>query len=88
MGPWTRLRIGRAYTEFLQGIGFNWGKATPCAFFHLQRKLRLVIHGDDLTLLGKEGELDWFKIKIAQIFEIKHRGRLGPDEQVKKSIRY
>ncbi len=29
-------------------------------FYHEQRKIRIVVHGDDFTVLGASKELDWF----------------------------
>ena len=50
-----------AYSEFMEGIGFNRGRASPCVFYNKERNIRGVIHGDDFTMLGKEEQLDWFK---------------------------
>ena len=49
--------------------------------------MRAVIHGDDFTILGNELELDWFRDNIQAKFEVKVRGRLGPDANYDKSIR-
>ena len=76
-----------AYTDFLAGIGFANGVASPCVFFHKERSLRLVVHGDDFTVLGKEQQLDWFREQIAARFEVKFRGRLGPTDSDDKAIR-
>ena len=68
-------------------IGFVVGKATPCAFYHELRQLRLVVHGDDFTLLGSEADLHWFRKQIAQRYEVKFRVRIGADAGDEKSIR-
>ena len=75
------------YSEWLQQVGFTRGKASPCAMFHPRRNLRLVVHGDDFTLLGAEEDLDWFKGEIVQKFEVKFRGRIGPGVNDQKSIK-
>ena len=49
--------------------------------------LKLVVHGDDFTVSGLEGDLDWFRAKIQERFEVKFRGRLGPGAEDDKSIR-
>ena len=49
--------------------------------------MRVVIHGDDFTILGNEVELDWFRDSIQSRFEVKVRGRLGPEDNDDKSIR-
>ena len=46
------------YTDFMVGLGFRQGKATPCSFYHEPRNLRVVIYGDDFTVLGPEDNLD------------------------------
>ncbi len=77
----------RTYTEFLEGVGFRQGRSTPCAFRHVDRDLRIVVHGDDFTILGNVKELDWFRERISARFEVKFRGRLGPEIGDDKSIR-
>ena len=52
-----------------------------------RKNLRCVVHGDDFTLLGHHLDLDWFRSKIKDKFEVKMRGRLGPCPQDDKSIR-
>jgi hypothetical protein len=75
------------YVRFMIEIGFVSGKATPCVFYHGERNLRAVVHGDDFTMLGEERELDWFRQMIGQKFEVKFRGRLGPCQGDQKSMR-
>ena len=40
------------YGEFMVGLGFAKGRATPCAFYHEPRNLRVVVHGDDSQSLA------------------------------------
>ena len=75
------------YTEFLVNSGFKRGLASPCMFRHQRRNLRLVVHGDDFTLLGSTGDLDWFRTQIETRFEVKFRGRIGPEDSDDKSIK-
>ena len=37
------------YTEMLQEAGFSQGKYSACVFYHEKRKIRVVVHGDDVT---------------------------------------
>ena len=78
---------GMAYCEFMQSIGFQRGKASPCVFWNKEKEIRCVVHGDDFTMLGWEHQLDWFWKKIQAKFLSKHRGRLGPKQSDLKSIR-
>ena len=76
-----------AYTHLLTNNGFTQGKSTPCMFYHPQRNIRVVVHGDDFTILGHEKELDWFRGVIQKTFEVTFRGRIGPGPKDSKSIK-
>ena len=76
-----------AYIEFLESIGFVSGVASPCIFHNKDKNVRVVVHGDDFTLLGSADNLDWFRKEISKRFEVKFRGRLGPGDKDDKSIR-
>ena len=71
----------------MEGIGFRRGQSTPCRFWHKEKGIRAVTHGDDFTLLGNEEALDWFRGKIQEKFEIQFRGRLGLGNGDDKSVR-
>ena len=79
--------VEHAYIEFLMGTGFLNGVASPCVFHHKEKDERIVVHGDDFTVLGPEAQLNWFREQIAKRFEVKFRGRLGPAGTDEKSIR-
>ena len=66
------------YTEFMIAVGFRRGKSNPCVFWHAEREIRCVVHGDDFAVLGWESQLNWFWTEIKKKFECKHRARLGP----------
>ncbi len=75
------------YTDFMVARGFMRGVSTPCVFYHPEKRQRAVVHGYDFTILGIIRELDWFREKIEEKYEVKIRGRLGPDTYDDKSIR-
>ena len=56
-------------------------------FYHKERGIRVVIHGDDFTVLGQEVGLDWLRERIREQFEVKFRARLGPEDKDDKSVR-
>ena len=60
---------------------FNQCWSTPCMFWHRERNLRVVIHGDDFTVLGSHVNLMWFRKMIKSRFEAKFRGMLGPSNK-------
>ena len=39
--------------------------------------MSVVVHGDDLTALGADVDLDWYTAELETCFEIKVRGRIG-----------
>ena len=43
--------------------------------------------GDDFIILGFEDSLNWLREAIQERYEIKFRGRLGPETSDDKSIR-
>ena len=74
------------YTNARVDDGFNPGVSTPCAFYNPQQDQTCVVHGDDLTLLGTDEELNWIGKRFKERYGIKVRGRLGPEENDDKSI--
>ena len=75
------------YASHLIKCGFTQGKSSPCVFYHEGRGIRLVVHGDDFTFLGNDVSLDWCTTIMQEEYDIKIRGRLGPDKNDQKSIR-
>ena len=69
------------------GVVYKQGRATPYAFVLTDRRLILVVHGDDFTISGQDADLDWFRERIKEKFDVKFRGRLGPGEGDDKCIR-
>jgi len=65
------------YTQALEGMGFVTGISNPCTFYHPDKKISIVVHGDDFTALAGDAELDWYETELKKSFEIKIRGRLG-----------
>ena len=49
------------YCDTVMGLGFDRGMASPCAFYHRERNLRVVVHGDDFTFCGLEEDLFWIR---------------------------
>ena len=55
--------------------------------YHPIQGIRLVVHGDDVTALGYESGLDWYRHVLIQRFEAKVKGRLGLGKTDDKSMR-
>ena len=75
------------YGDELVKMGFIQGKASPCCFHHPTWLVSLVVHGDDFTALGTDKALQLFEDGMAAAFEIKCKGRLGPDPGDCKELR-
>ena len=75
------------YASHLISCGFAQGKSSPCVFYHEERGIRLVVHGDDFTFLGNDQALDWCTTIMQEEYDIKLRGRLGPEKHDDKSMR-
>ena len=65
------------YRGALEALCFTAGVSSPCCFWHEQKGLHVVVHGDDFTSLGCDDELNWLEVELAKHFEIKVRGRIG-----------
>ena len=64
------------YTEMMINAGFIPGRYSACVFYHGERNVRVVIHGDDFTVLGPGKSLDWFLGIVQQRMEVKFQARL------------
>ena len=78
---------GYTYTQALGRLGFIQGRASPCCFAHESRDLKVVVHGDDFTVLGRDEDLDYFQRGIQAEFDVKIRGRLGSGKNDDKCMR-
>ena len=67
------------YTQGLIEDGWSPGVAFPCCFYHNELQMSLVIHGDDFTFLGVDDALDEAEQMMKKRYEVKIRGRLGPE---------
>ena len=65
------------YRDALEGLGVTSGLASPCCFWHKQRNISTVVHGDDITTLALGPDLDWLQEGLSKSFELKIRGCIG-----------
>ena len=76
----------RDFSMRFQEVGFEKGKAAPTVFWHREKDVSCVVHGDDFTFLGLDDELDEMCVLMRDWYEIKVRGRLGEDSEDDKDI--
>ena len=67
------------YAEKLESIGFLLGKAAPTVFHHPGWKVRIVVHGDDFTVIGKQQHLDMVETAMREWYIITVEGVMDPD---------
>ena len=68
------------YAGKLEGIGFVRGVSTPVSFYHPEKDISLVVHGDDFTFVGEHEHLDWVTKHMKGWYQLKVRARLGPEK--------
>ena len=74
------------YRVALENVGFQSGLANPCLFNHAEFNIQVVVHGDDFTFLGNDQDLQWCTEIMEKEYEVKVRGKLGPDKSHDKSM--
>ena len=75
----------KEYMMFVGECGFKTGLASPCNFEHVNRELKLTVHGDDFTVTGPTAGLQWMQRRLEQKYEIKAH-YLGPESGMKDEI--
>ena len=67
-----------AICQVMIAIGFVQGGASPRIYRHLERQLRVWVHGDDLVPLGNIVNVRRFFVKLQEFSVVTNRGILGP----------
>ena len=52
---------------------------SPCVFFHLEKDISVVVHGDDFASLAPDSV--WFKTQLIKRCLVKDRGIFGADKR-------
>ena len=69
----------RKYPKHLVDNGLIRGQASPCAFWNPKTLVRCVVHGNDFIFGGADNELDSHTKMMQDEYDVKARGKLGPD---------
>ena len=67
-------------TDFFVCNGFTPGLGSPVLFAHTVCDIKVSVHGDDVTPLGRAEDLQWLKKRFLVRYEIKFGGMLGDEE--------
>eukprot|EP00973_Karenia_brevis_P035143 4848496-Karenia_brevis.AAC.1 len=51
----------KCYAEKFSGVVFSRGVSGGIVFYHPERDLSLVVHGDDFTFYGLDEDLRWIR---------------------------
>eukprot|EP00973_Karenia_brevis_P005991 815404-Karenia_brevis.AAC.1 len=76
----------KRYAEKLSSEGFMRGVSCGVVFYHKERDISLVVHGDGFTFCGLEEDLMWVRGLMESWFEIKVRAVLGPELKDDKEV--
>ncbi len=70
------------YTNTMENAGFVRGLASTCIFRRKEKDIRVVVHGDDFTVLARTDDVQWVANQLAEKYTIKLRGVLGPNTEL------
>ena len=54
----------RSTRRFWRSAASRLGLASPCNFEHVNRELKLTVHGDDFTVMGPTADLPWMQRRM------------------------
>ena len=74
------------YSDSLEEMGFRKGVAAPTVFYHPEKEVRCVVHGDDFTFTGERETLRGIAGRMKQTYELKVRGIVGDEPEDDKEI--
>ena len=77
----------KEYTGTLLKQGFEQGRASPCNFKHVGKRISMTVHGDDFTATGPQNSLIWLENVMKAAYDIKST-LLGPEEGMRKAFAY
>ena len=63
-------------SEHLVENGFERGRGFPSVFYHRERDICTLVHGDDYFSAGKKADLDWLQMILEKRYELKSQ-RIG-----------
>ena len=68
---------------FMKGLGFQAGKYNTCTYWHRDKDVKTMVHGDDFVSSGAEEDLRWLEEQMKVRFEIKTQ-MLGHGQNLEK----
>ena len=74
------------YSSQLCSVGFRQGRATPCVFYHPERRIRTMVHGDDYVSTGMPKDVEWMNLQFESKYTVKTQ-LLGPGPNEVKQVK-
>ena len=65
----------------LEDAGFSVDKANSCAFWHAERHIAIVVHGDDFVISGDDHGVKYVETVLRSKYPVKVRAVLGPGSE-------
>ena len=56
---------------FLKSLGFIVGRYSTSTFWHAEKDIKTIVHGDDFASSAEEFDLHWLKMELEKRFEVK-----------------
>ena len=74
------------YSQQLLDAGFKQGKASPCIFYHPEKRIRTYVHGDDYVSSRRPEALKWMQKKLEEKDQVKTQC-LGPGKEESRQFK-
>ena len=65
---------------------FRQGRASPCVFYHEERKIKTFVHGDDYVSSAVPKQFEWLKGQFERKYQIKTQW-LGPGAEYQQEVK-
>ncbi len=69
--------------EFMENIGFIRGVYNACTYYHEEKQIRTIVHGDDFVQVGNAEQLDWLEKQMDKRFQLKTQ-KIGRNRREKE----
>ena len=73
--------------QFMVKEGFIRGVYNPCLYWHKERDIEVMVHGDDFVSTAEKKQLKWFKDKLEARFKAVKTQVVGDGTQEEKEGR-
>ena len=76
----------REVQNTMLNLGFVLGKSSSVIFYHPERDIMTLVHGDDFVSSGRPEELVWLRLQMEAKYEIT-TSVLGPHDGMKREVK-